>query len=543
MYDEYASDVRNGGEPMSKSSTTLFGSDERAFAAAISRLVYCNPFVPERIALERAALGEAFSGSAAVWSLRADAESERSNLAALVDCVEPLAERARERLATGSTAEPDDLVLYEDLVLYLLYQRDRLDFQRTIAEALDGRGSAGSIPYWRRFSDGFKRFLDLPGIALPTRHDAAHVFAMFFQIRRAFHHIFNAIVGGSMPAARLRAAVWESIFTHDMQRYYRVLHQHMVDYATLVTGPSGTGKELVARAIGQSRCIPFDSDRQRFAEDFATSFHALNLSAMSPTLIESELFGHKRGSFTGAVADRAGWLEVCKPHGTVFLDEVGELDAAIQVKLLRVLQTRTFNRIGESEERRFTGKIIAATNQDLARSMAEGRFRSDFYYRLCSDMITTPSLREQLADDPDDLFNLVLFITKRIVDDEAEPLAREVTDWIEGNLGRRYAWPGNFRELEQCVRNVLIRRAYHPARGEPAADSPLRELLDAIAAGRLSAEALLNSYCTLAYFRAGTYEGAARAIGLDRRTIRARVDRDLLERLRDGGETLSKYER
>ena len=113
----------------------------------------------------------------------------------------------------------------------------------------------------------------------------------------------------------------------------------MGDVTTLVTGPSGTGKELVARAIGLSRYIPFDAEGQAFADDTPRSFVPLNLSALSPTLIESELFGHRRGAFTGAVADRAGWLETCPPRGTVFLDEIGELDPAIQVKLLRVLQS------------------------------------------------------------------------------------------------------------------------------------------------------------------------------------------------------------
>src|SRR5690606_29799135 len=127
--------------------------------------------------------------------------------------------------------------------------------------------------------------------------------------------------------------------------------------------------ELVARAIGLSRFIPFDPKTQRFAEDFAGSFFPLNLSALSATLVESELFGHCRGAFTGALQDRAGWLEVCPHYGTVFLDEIGEVDPQVQVKLLRVLQERTFNRIGETDARRFSGKIIAATNRDLATEM------------------------------------------------------------------------------------------------------------------------------------------------------------------------------
>src|SRR5207244_4143346 len=139
----------------------------------------------------------------------------------------------------------------------------------------------------------------------------------------------------------------------------------------------------------------------------------------------------------------------------VFLDEIGELDAGIQVKLLRVLQTGRFQKLGASDDLEFRGKIIAATNRDLAAEMRAGRFREDFYYRLCADRITTPSLREQLADAPDDLHDMLRFIArKEIGEAEAESLAAEVGDWIRQNLGRDYPWPGNFRELEQCVRNV-----------------------------------------------------------------------------------------
>src|SRR5205814_4034775 len=132
-----------------------------------------------------------------------------------------------------------------------------------------------------------------------------------------------------------------------------------------------------------------DPKTKAFALDFTQSFIALNLSALSPTLIESELFGHRRGAFTGALEDRAGWLETCPPLGTVFLDEIGELDPAIQVKLLRVLQSRVFQRLGETRDRSFNGKIISATNRD-PNSTANGggfrrRLRPDLYYPHCPD--------------------------------------------------------------------------------------------------------------------------------------------------------------
>ncbi|MBM3227173.1 MAG: sigma-54 factor interaction domain-containing protein, partial [Candidatus Tectomicrobia bacterium] len=283
-------------------------------------------------------------------------------------------------------------------------------------------------------------------------------------MRRAFQHIFRYLIGGSMAAARLRAMVWQSIFTHDMRRYRRTLYTHMGDFTTLITGPSGTGKELVAQAIGLSRYIPFDVATLTFRASFAGSFHALNLSALPSTLIESELFGHRRGAFTGAVQDRQGWLEVCQAYGTVFLDEIGDLEPAMQVKLLRVLQTRMFQPVGDTTSRHFRGKLVAATNRDLAEAMQQGHFREDLYYRLCSDIIVTPSLAEQLQESPEVLRALLLFLAQRLVGDDAAALAQEVEAWILAHLGPDYAWPGNIRELEQCLRNVVIRQDYRPTR-------------------------------------------------------------------------------
>jgi DNA-binding NtrC family response regulator len=300
---------------------------------------------------------------------------------------------------------------------------------------------------------------------------------------------------------------------------------------TLITGASGTGKELVARAIAFSRYIPFDPGARRFGERPEESFFPLNLSALSPTLIESELFGHRRGAFTGAVADRVGWLEVCPPLGTVFLDEIGEVDVAIQVKLLRVLEMRSFQRLGDTRTQPFRGKVVAATHRDLAQEMSAGRFREDLYYRLCADRVETPSLAERIRDSPQELSDLVLFLAQRQAGEEsAAELAHEVVAWIDRRLGRDYPWPGNVRELAQCVSNVLIRHEYRPA-ARASTPSPRQALAEEILSGGLSAEEVLNRYCTLVYAETGSYQDAARRLGLDRRTVKARVDGELLERL------------
>jgi transcriptional regulator with GAF, ATPase, and Fis domain len=250
-------------------------------------------------------------------------------------------------------------------------------------------------------------------------------------------------------------------------------------------------------------------------------FHAVNLSALSPTLIESELFGHRRGAFTGAVGDRIGWLESCPRLGTVFLDEVGDVEPAIQLKVLRVLESRTFQRIGDTKDRLFHGKIIAATNRDLAEDRRAGRFREDLYYRICSDVIRTPSLHERVAACPAELRHMVLFLARRLVGDEGERLADDVLALIDSHIGHAYTWPGNVRELEQCVRNVLVRREYCPV-SPPAADGGA-ELATELMSGTLTADEVLTRYCRIVYDQCGSYQEAARRLGLDRRTVKARV--------------------
>lgn len=502
----------------------LLRPSERPFVEAVSQLVYCNPFLPERLDCEKRALGRAFTTSPNVWSLQPNELEERPNIALIIQRLEPLITDLRNRLLdkAGRPTEQERL-WYEDLALYLLYEHSRHGFHRYIEQTLAGRAPSGRVGIWRAFLAQFNHWLELPGITLPSQHNPAHLFACYFQVRRAFAHTFAYLVGGSMPAARLRAAVWQSIFTHNLRRYYRGLYQHMVDYPTLITGESGTGKELVARAIGRSRYVAFDPQRQQFTDDFAVSFSALNLSAMSPTLIESELFGHKRGSFTGAVADRVGWLEACPAQGTVFLDEVGELDPAVQVKLLRVLQDRTFSRLGDTATWRFKGKIIAATNRDLPAEIEAGRFRPDFYYRLCADQIRTPALRQQLADAPADLEQMISFVARRVAGDQGEQMTGELITWIDANLGRDYPWPGNFRELEQCVRNLVIRGEYKPSQPGRADPQPIDLLLQQVRAASLDADQLLTQYCAHVYARCGSYLEAARKLNLDRRTVAHRV--------------------
>lgn len=481
--------------------------------AAVSDLAYCNPFLAERTEYERAALGRDFVPSGVLWSASVgNPDVPNSNVPLIHTRLERLLDQLRSRLGQGSDLQTKDLAIYEDGVQYLLYQRYYPDFVKGEEQS----------SFYRRFIADWNHYFRFAAHRFQTTLEPAHVFACFRQLQRAFVLIFDNIIGNSLPAARLRASVWQSVFTHDLRRYRRILYARMHDFPTLITGSSGTGKELVARAIAGSRYIAFDTNRMRFADPPGDPFIPINLAALSPTLIESELFGHKRGSFTGATGDRKGWLDACPPVGSVFLDELGEMDLSIQVKLLRVIETRRFSAVGDTGIREFSGKLIAATNRDLQHEIRAGTFREDLYYRLCADLVHTPTLREQIEASPAMLDDLLLFMVRRAVGEEAEQCVPEVKAWLHSNLPADYSWPGNYRELEQCVRNIIIRRSYQPIeKQEPALESAFMERYQR---GEMTMDEVASHYAALVYKQTRSYEDAARRLGIDRRTVKAKVE-------------------
>ena len=511
---------------------SAFTKDNLAFLQSVSELTLCNPFLPRRTELELALLGSEADSTQSVWSYRASAENLFHNTQAISKLLEPVAEQIRDELAAGVDFTEEQIVLYETLIHYLVFDRYRDDFWNLIT--VDPQGNRTECAdAWKRFSADIEYYMagQKEKFSFAILGQPEHLFAVCFQICRLFHYVFFWIVGSSPAAAKLRATIWQSVLTHNLRRYAVSLYRCVGDIPTLITGPSGTGKELVARAIAMSQYIPFDARKGEFVENYSESYFAVNLAAMSPTLIESELFGHNKGAFTGATSDRKGLFEASTQCGTVFLDEIGELDAGIQVKLLRVLQSRRFQRLGDLTDREFTGKIIAATNRDLSEEMGNGVFREDLYYRLCADRVETPTLAEQLTSQPEDLHNLVDYLAKQLtnVENDDGTITEEVMLWIKGNLGGSYNWPGNVRELEQCIRNVIIRGEYRPANYR---ESGIREQMSVdFLNGSLTVDELLQRYCTMVYSQTGSYEESARRLDIDRRTVKSKVDENLLETL------------
>jgi Nif-specific regulatory protein len=232
-----------------------------------------------------------------------------------------------------------------------------------------------------------------------------------------------------------------------MQTVYDLIAQvSRSDTTVLIRGESGTGKELVAHAIH------FNSLRS------AKPFIKVNCGALPESVVESELFGHEKGAFTGAIATRKGRFELAH-GGTIFLDEIGDLSPTTQIKLLRVLQEREFERVGGTATLKTDVRVIAATNRDLEELISEGKFRQDLYYRLDVFPIHVPPLRDRKTDIP----LLADFFVEKYSKVNHKNIRRIATPAID--MLMTYHWPGNVRELENCVERAVLLSSNHVIHG------------------------------------------------------------------------------
>jgi Nif-specific regulatory protein len=293
---------------------------------------------------------------------------------------------------------------------------------------------------------------EIPNIDL--RINAEHIFPPK-QARKK--HNFKGLIGNSPP----------------MKSVYELIEKIAdTDSTILITGESGTGKELVAKIIH------YNSYRSQ------APFIPLNCAAIPKDLLESELFGHEKGAFTGALNTRIGRFELAH-NGTLFLDEIGELDPSLQVKLLRVLQEKEFERVGGVKTIKINVRILVATNKDLEKAIREGKFREDLYYRLNVIPLNLPPLREKTEDIPV-LINY--FVQEFAQKKRREPLMFS-TEAIQYLM--RYRWPGNVRELENLMERLIIltsketvtasdlpEKFYQTTDFQLADDTPTRQIMD-----------------------------------------------------------------
>jgi formate hydrogenlyase transcriptional activator len=269
-------------------------------------------------------------------------------------------------------------------------------------------------------------------------------------------------------------------------------------------GETGTGKELIARAV-------HDLSRRR-----ERTLVRINCAAIPTGLLESELFGHERGAFTGAIAQKIGRFELAD-GGTIFLDEVGDIPLELQPKLLRVLQEHEFERLGSTRTKRVDVRVVAATNRDLGEMVAAGTFRSDLYYRLNVFPIAIPPLRER----PEDIPPLVRYFVQKF----ARRMNKRIDTIPEDGMAAlcRYAWPGNVRELENAIERAVILTS-GPVLRVPVSEFR-RSAVPPSGDGTLEAterEAILRTLRETRWVLGGPH-GAATRLGLKRTTLQSRM--------------------
>jgi DNA-binding NtrC family response regulator len=326
----------------------------------------------------------------------------------------------------------------------------------------------------------------------------------------------DAIAGASAPMRETRRATWAACFG-DSLVHALTLARVIRDHDVLIFGETGTGKEAIANVLQEGALGPDDGT--------PAPRSALNAAAIPDTLVESELFGHVRGAFTGASETRIGRIRSAH-EGCFFLDEVGDLGPTTQVKLLRVIETDEVSPVGSDKSHRANCRYVAATHKDLEAMVESGQFRRDLYQRLAGNVLRLPPLR----DRPEDIAEIGRrFVERHLPEGQLEETRGRLFRWLESKEARTYAWPGNVRELQNALRNLLLGLDAgidsSRARAAPLL-GPGDEVPRAILEARAPLETVTDWY--LARALAATSQNlaaAARVLGVDRTTVRRHAKR------------------
>jgi DNA-binding NtrC family response regulator len=353
--------------------------------------------------------------------------------------------------------------------------------------------------------DAVKPLLAKLARAVPHLGPRTEAIGTWARRARDVTEAMSGLVGRSKAMDDVRTATWRAVFTDDVRKALALRSPHRL--CVLITGESGTGKELVARTVA--------AGRPRDVKGALSPYVALNIAGVTPSLVNSALFGHVRGAFTGATEARQGVFQAAD-GGVLFLDEIGDASQAVQVRLLRTLQEGAVRAVGAESEEPVQVRVVAATNRDLAARRSGERaskkpFRRDLLERLSVLRVHTPPLRERLEDVPE----LVRQFVAETVDVAAWPsLVDEVKERLEKET-KGYDWPGNVRELKAAVDRVV---AGQPAR--LARDEGTRRDVDLVRElGILKLGEVRRRYVEAIVKRTGTKLEAAKLLGVDRNTL------------------------
>ena len=476
---------------------------EHIFLRRVAASIYANPFTPAR-----------HEADCRLTGLAKDTDPDF----VLQKAIQMVNSRVKAMTGAGrahlSACDPGDRPALANLFLFFLFHKYLPFFDLHIRKQ---NQTTQSLPL------DFGRDLEKEMAAFGfSPKETGQYIALFFQMRRAFFFIHTSLIGNSPCMEKLRARLWNTLFTYDIREYAQNLIDKLEDFSTLMVGKTGTGKGLAAAAIGRSGFIPYDDKTHCFTPSFTRAFLAINLCQYPEQLIESELFGHARGAFTGAVAEHQGIFTRSSRQGAVFLDEIGEVSIQTQIKLLRILQERTFNPVGSHTSLRFKGRLIGATNQDLGMMIAEGKFREDFYFRLCTDTISLPSLKKRIDQYPQELDLLANHLVSKIAGTGTKKLQDRVRTVLQRPENRDYDWPGNVRELEQVVRRIILHGSCRLQGQREQQDDTGRSIF----AQQPTVARLTSYYCRLLYEKHNNYQAIARITGLDRRTVKKYVEQN-----------------
>jgi len=327
------------------------------------------------------------------------------------------------------------------------------------------------------------------------------------------HAALSKLSGSSGPIHELRRKIWAACFGHSL-RHALDLERVIRDHDVLILGETGTGKELIAHAILEAT--------PGSARGEGAPRASLNAAAIPDTLVESELFGHIKGAFTGATETRTGRIRSAS-GGCLFLDEVGDLPLTTQVKLLRVIETNRVHPLGSDKSHEVDVRYVAATHKDLDDMVERRVFRQDLYERLAGNVIEVPPLR----DRPEDIAAIGrAFLETYLVDGIASQHADRIQRWVSGAEAKRYSWPGNVRELQNALRNLLMGlppglRADTLHDAASSDETPL-----AIREGNATMRQVEDWYLSKVLTSCeGNLARTARNLEMDRSTVRRRVDK------------------
>lgn len=481
----------------------LFQGSTQHAAEALAALAYANPWLPERAALEHRALGIAVKSTPIV------ANGRSANADALAERARELVERAHDKLAAEAVRARADVELYQDLVRFDLQQRGEPLLSALAQAASEGGLRRRRVASFKLFRAQAEQLGVLPGERLALLDRLPHLFALLFQQRRALSLLHAHVPGEARAVQALRAEAWHSLFGHDLRRREAARHDAVPALPTLIRAPLGEDAAPLAHALAGAAYVPFDEHELRF--DGEPDLIVLCAAELGP------------GDLARALEREGGEI-----LATSFIDELCDLDPAAQRAFASALARRRTAANGGGDA---LHKWIAATRHEPEREARRGRLREDLVWELCADSLVLPPLAAQLAGRPEDLLELCMHAVRGLCAREQEDgAAHEVARFVEHHLPR-YAWPGGRRELWQCARSVLVHGRYS-APQSPRTGSAVERLALRLGRAELSAEALLDAYVTIAYHRTGSYQEAARQLGLDRRTVKSRIDGELLDELR-----------